>query len=181
MTVEIRGLRPSDDRQAFRSGDEALDLFFHRYAGQNQFRHHVGTTYVAVETESILGFVTVSPGSLDAGDLASGRRMPPYPVPILRVARLAVDDSARGRGLGKALLRFAIELAERLMRDFGCVGVVVDAKPAAVEFDRRFGFTPVDVVEGVTAQRPEPTTLFLPLGSVPRKGPDQLPAQRRFR
>jgi GNAT superfamily N-acetyltransferase len=169
MTVEIRGLRPSDDRQAFRSGDEALDLYFHRYAGQNQFRHHVGTTYVAVEVERILGFVTVSPGSLDAGDLPSGRKMPPYPVPILRLARLAVDGSARGRGLGRALLRFAIELAERLMSDFGCVGIVVDAKPAAVEFYERFGFTPIDAVEGTTAQRPEPATMFLSLGSVPRK------------
>ena len=33
MTVEIRGLRRSDDRSLFRSGDQALDLYFHRYAG----------------------------------------------------------------------------------------------------------------------------------------------------
>ncbi len=168
MTVEIRQLRRSDDRQAFRSGDEALDLYFHRYAGQSQCRHHIGSTYVAVEAERILGFVTVSPGSLDAGDLPSGRKTPPYPLPILRVARLAVDESARGRGLGKALLRFAIELAEQLMSEFGCVGLVVDAKRGAEEFYRRFGFVALEVVEGATAQRPEPLPLFLPLGSVPR-------------
>lgn len=74
MTVEIRALERSDDRQAFRCGDEALDVYFHRYAGQNQFRHHLGVTYVAVEAERILGFVTVSPGSLDADDLASGQK-----------------------------------------------------------------------------------------------------------
>jgi len=167
MTVEIRPLDRSDDRQAFRSGDEALDLYFHRYAGQNQFRHHVGVTYVAVE-ERILGFVTVSPGSLDAGDLPSGRKAPPYPVPILRVARLAVDQEARGRGLGKALLRFTIELAERMARELGCVGLVVDAKPGAEEFYRRYGFVPLEVLEGAAPQRPEPTTMFLALGSVPR-------------
>jgi len=169
MTVEIRGLRRSDDRQAFASGDEALDLYFHRYAGQNQFRHHVGATYVAVEGERTLGFVTVSPGSLDAADLPSGRRTPPYPVPILRVARLAVDASARGRGLGRALLRFSIELAERMMAEFGCVGLVVDAKHGAEEFYRRYGFVPLDVLEGAAAQRPEPTPMFLALGSVPRR------------
>jgi GNAT superfamily N-acetyltransferase len=168
MTVEIRALQRSDDRQEFRSGDEALDLYFHRYAGQNQFRHHIGTTYLAVEESRILGFVTISPGSLDAGDLPSGRRMPPYPVPILRVARLAVDQRARGRGLGKALLRFAIELAERLMTEFGCVGVVVDAKSGAQEFYRRFGFVDLVVIEGATAQKPEPIPMFLALGSVPR-------------
>ena len=47
--MEIRALRPGDDRSAFQSGDEALDRFFHRYAGQNQFRHYLGVTYVAVD------------------------------------------------------------------------------------------------------------------------------------
>jgi len=167
MTVEIRPLHQSDDRQAFQSGDEALDLYFHKYAGQNQFRHHIGVTYVAVEAR-ILGFVTVSPGSLDAGDLPSGRRAPPYPVPILRLARLAVDQEARGRGLGKALLRFAIELAERMASELGCVGLVVDAKPGADEFYRRYGFVPLEVLEGAAPQRPQPTAMFLALGSVPR-------------
>jgi GNAT superfamily N-acetyltransferase len=169
MTVEIRPLQRADDRQAFRSGDEALDLYFHRYAGQNQFRHHIGVSYVAVEGERILGFVTVSPGSLDAGDLPSGRKAPPYPVPILRVARLAVDEIARGRGLGKALLRFSIELAERMAAEVGCVGLVVDAKGGAEDFYRRYGFVPLDVVEGAAPQRPEPTPMFLALGSVPRR------------
>ena len=168
MTAEIRPLQRADDRQGFRSGDEALDLFFHRYAGQNQFRHHIGVSYVAVEGQRILGFITVSPGSLDAGDLPSGRKTPPYPVPVLRVARLAVDESARGLGLGKALLRFAIELAERMAVELGCVGLIVDAKPGAEAFYTRYGFVPLDVVEGASAQRPEPTPMFLALGSVPR-------------
>ena len=156
-----------DDRQAFSSGDEAFDFYFHRYAGQNQFRHHIGTTYVAVDGDRILGFLTVSPGSLDAADLPSGRKAPPYPVPILRVARLAVDASVRGRGLGRALLRFAIELAERMMAELGCVGVVVDAKRGADEFYRRYGFVPLEVLEGAVGQRPVPTPMFLALGSVP--------------
>jgi GNAT superfamily N-acetyltransferase len=122
---------------------------------------------VAVEGERILGFVTVSPGSLDAADLPSGRQAPPYPVPILRVARLAVDASARGRGLGRALLRFAIELAERMMIEFGCVGLLIDAKRGAEEFYRRYGFVPLEVLEGAAEQRPEPTPMFLALGSVP--------------
>jgi GNAT superfamily N-acetyltransferase len=169
MTVEIRPLERADDRQAFRSGDESLDLYFHRYAGQNQFRHHIGVSYVAVEDGRILGFVTVSPGSLDAGDLPSGRKAPPYPLPILRVARLAVGETARGRGLGKALLRFVIELAERMADELGCVGLVVDAKRGAEEFYGRYGFVPLDVVEGASPQRPEPTPMFLALGSVPKR------------
>lgn len=168
MTVEIRPLQRSDERQAFRCGDEALDLYFHKYAGQNQFRYHIGVSYVAVEESRILGFVTVSPASLDAGDLPSGRKTPPYPVPVLRVARLAGDESARGLGIGKALLRFAIGVAERMAAEVGCVGLLVDAKHGAEAFYGRYGFVALDVLEGAALQRPEPTPMFLALGSVPR-------------
>lgn len=168
MTVEIRSLRRTDDRKNFRSGDEALDLYFHRYAGQNQFRHHIGVTYVAVDEDRILGFVTISPASLDAEVLPSGQRPPPYPVPVLRVARLAVDESARGSGLGKALLRFCVELAEKMMDELGCVGLLVDAKRDAVLFYERYGFVSLAVVEGAAPQKPEPAAMFLGLGSVPR-------------
>ena len=169
MTVEIRPLQPADDRKGLRSGDAALDLFFHHYAGQNQFRHHIGVTYVAVEGHDILGFVTVSPASVDVEELPDGRRMPPYPIPVLRIARLAVDQRHVARGLGKALLRFSIELAERMRDELGCVGLVVDAKPEAVAYYERFGFEPIDAIEGATLQRPAPTLMFLALGAVPQR------------
>lgn len=168
--TEIRSLREEDDRRAFRSGDEALDLFFHRYAGQNQFRHHIGVTYVAVEGDRILGFVTVSPATLDAEDLPDGRRRPPYPLPVLRLARLAVDERARGRRVGQALLRFTIELAQRQRDEVGCVGVLVDAKPGAVAFYERYGFVALEALVGALLAVPRPRPMFLPLGSVPRKG-----------
>lgn len=40
--IEVRLLRQEDDRSQFRSGQPDLDRFFARYAGQNQFRHHIG-------------------------------------------------------------------------------------------------------------------------------------------
>ena len=168
MTVEIRALRKEDNRNSLKSGDPDLDVYFLRYAGQNQFRHHIGVTYVAVEGDRILGYATVSPGILDAGELPSGRKMPPYPLPVLRLARLAVDEQAQGLGLGRKLLRFCIELAERMMEDLGCVGLVVDAKPQAVEFYRALGFQELHVIEGASAQRPAPLSMFISLGSVPK-------------
>lgn len=169
MTVEIRALRADDDRERFASGDDALDLYFRRYAGQNQFRHHIGVTYVAVEAGRVIGFTTVAAAAVDADDLPGGRRMPPYPLPVLRVARLAVAEVDRGRGLGQALLRFAIELGERMRDELGCVGLLVDAKAGAVEFYRRYGFVEVAHEEGGSPERPQPTLMFLPLGSVPRR------------
>ena len=169
MSVTIRRLEPGDDRDRFCSGHPDLDRFFHRFAGQNQFRHHVGVTYIAVEDDAILGFVTVSPSEIEIDALPADRRrrLPRYPLPTLRLARLAIAQSAQGRGIGQAVLRFALTLARRMADEIGCVGVVVDAKPEAQTFYLRYGFESMSAIEGVLLDRPEPTPMFLPLSAIP--------------
>jgi predicted N-acetyltransferase YhbS len=166
--MEIRALRQSDDRSAFQSGDEALDRFFHRYAGQNQFRHHLGVTYVAVDGGRILGYATVAPRHVDIEHLPerSRKKLPRYPVPVLGLARLAVDKSAQSMGLGGQLLRFVLKLALKMAGDVGCAGVVVDAKPGAVDFYAKYGFVPFDLLEGQSEARPRPTAMWLPLQAI---------------
>jgi len=93
VKISIRRLEPHDDRTAFRSGNIELDRFFARYAGQNQFRHHIGTTYVAVdEGGRITGFATVAASELATSHVpeTKRRRLPAYPIPVLRLARRAV-------------------------------------------------------------------------------------------
>lgn len=173
--MEIRALRPSDDRSTFQSGDDALDRFFHHYAGQNQFRHHLGVTYVAAEGTRILGFVTIAPRHVDIDDLPlkTRKKLPRYPVPVLGLARLAVDSSARSLGLGGQLLRFVLKLAVQMADEFGCAGVVVDAKAGAVDFYARYGFTPFEALEGQPETRPRSTPMWLPIQAVQAadKGP----------
>ena len=166
--MEIRLLRESDDRSSFRSGDLDLDRFLQKYAGQNQFRHHIGATYVAVEAGRVLGYATVAPGHIEIEDLPAKlrKKLPRYPLPVLRLARLAVDATVRGQGLGKQLLRFVLNLALRMADDFGCVGVLLDAKADAVQFYQRLGFIELEVVEGQSEARPIPTPLFLPIGDI---------------
>jgi predicted N-acetyltransferase YhbS len=166
--MEIRALRETDDRTAFRSGDFDLDRFLVKYAGQNQFRHHIGTTYVAVDGPRIVGYATVAPASVAGVELPAThrRRLPAYPLPVLRLARLAVDQGAQGGGVGRALLRHVLLLALKMAVDFGCVGVVVDAKPGAVEFYARLGFSPLEVAEGALDAHPAPAALFQPLDLV---------------
>jgi GNAT superfamily N-acetyltransferase len=166
--IRVRRLEPRDDRSEFRSGNIELDRFFQRYAGQNQFRHHIGTTYVVVLGDQITGFVTVSSGAMVAEKLTKNlrRSLPAYPLPILRLARLAVDERFQGHGIGRLLLRAMLELAMEMRDRTGCIGVVVDAKPDAVNFYSSLGFKPVDLISGALGDRPEPVAMFLPIGQI---------------
>ncbi len=162
--MEIRVLLPSDDRSAFRSGDIELDRFFHRFAGKNQFRVQLGVTHVAVERGEILGFATVSAAQVKVTQIPESerKRFPAYPVPVIRLSRLAVGESAQGRGVGSALLRHVNRLALELSADkIGCAGVVVDAKPGAVEFYSRYGFVPLAAEMGELAPHLEAKPMFL--------------------
>jgi len=170
VALEIRRLLQEDDRSGFRSGNVDLDRFFQRYAGQNQFRHHIGTTYVAVDDGIIVGFATVTPSEIAVAELPVPRRkkLPQYPLPVLRLARLAVDERAQGRGVGSTLLRAVLVLAHRMADEFGCLGVVVDAKPEAVPFYENLGFIDLGARAGQLGDRPEPRPMFLELGAIPK-------------
>jgi len=172
LALQIRRLRPDDDRSGFHCGDIDLDRFFHRYAGQNQFRHQIGVTYVAVEEERVVGFATVAPSEVDVSLLpdTSHRRLPRYPLPVLRLARLAVDARDQRRGIGLALLRSVFVLAREMAVSLGCVGLVVDAKPDAVSYYARFGFVTLDTLQGHLGDRPRPVPLFLEIGAIPDVG-----------
>ena len=171
--AEVRVLRREDDRSRFRSGNADLDRFFARYAGQNQFRHHLGVTYVAVEGAEIVGFATVAPSQVEVAHLPveERRRFPRYPLPVLRLARLAVDEQVRGQGVGRVLLRAVFALAREMSRTVGCVGVVVDAKEDAVRFYERLGFRAMATRSGALGDRPEPEPMFLLLSAVPDATP----------
>ena len=166
--IRIRRLESNDDRSGFRSGNIELDRFFQRYAGQNQFRHHIGTTYVAIQGDCITGFVTISSGEMMAEELPKPLlgRLPAYPLPILRVARLAVDERFQGHGIGRLLLRAMLELALEMRDRIGCTGVVVDAKPDAVDFYSGLGFKVIELVSGALGDRPEPVAMFLPIREI---------------
>lgn len=136
----------------FRCGDADYDDFLRKYAGQNMFRHRVGTTIVAVEDERVLGYATISPGHVEVDELSDSDigRLPRYPVPVLRLARLAVDERVRGLGLGSLLVREVFAVAVRMRDELGCVAVVADVLEARVEFYEALGFKPMRTLRGRT-------------------------------
>lgn len=166
--VDLRPLARDDDRSGFSCGQADLDRFFEHYAGQNQFKLHLAVTYVALVEGRIVGFATVTPSSIERASVPSARlrkRLPSYPLPVLRLARLGVDTRAQGLGIGKALLRHVLGLALKQRDDLGCVGVVTDAKPGAVTFYETLGFQPLEGVrEGLLLSEPLP--MFLGIETV---------------
>lgn len=167
-TIEIRPLAKHDDRGGFSCGQSDLDRFFEHYAGQNQFKLHLAVTYVALLEGCIVGFATVAAASIERVNVPSARlrkRLPAYPLPVLRLARLGVDTRAQGVGIGKALLRHVLLLAVEQRDRLGCVGVVTDAKPDAIDFYKALGFVPVEGVrEGLLHGDPQP--MFLAIGTL---------------
>jgi GNAT superfamily N-acetyltransferase len=161
--VELRPLARDDDRRDFCCGQPDLDRFFEHYAGQNQFKLHLAVTYVALIDSRIAGFATVAPCSIERASVPSARlkkRLPSYPLPVLRLARLGVDVRAQGFGIGKALLRHVLRLASDQRDRPGGVGVVTDAKPDAVTFYEQLGFVVVEGVrEGLLLSEPRPMFL----------------------
>ncbi|MBI2372786.1 MAG: GNAT family N-acetyltransferase [Deltaproteobacteria bacterium] len=166
--VEIRPLARHDDRSAFTCGQPDLDRFFEHYAGQNQFKLRLAATYVADLDGRIVGFATVAPSTIERATVPSARlrkRLPSYPLPVLRLARLGVDLRAQGLGIGKALLRHVLGLAIEQRKLLGCVGVVTDAKRDAVGFYEELGFQALEGVrEGLLLSKPLP--MFLDIGTI---------------
>jgi GNAT superfamily N-acetyltransferase len=161
--ISIRPLQATDDLRHFYSGNEDLDRFFKKYAAKNQYHLHIGATYVAVEDDRIVGFVTVAPGSIQADELPLSRAkgLPSYPLPVLRLARLAIERSRQRKGVGSSLVRFVLLRALELDHELGCLGVVVDPKAESVEFYTKLGFSPLDVIEGASRGPQAPVPHFL--------------------
>jgi GNAT superfamily N-acetyltransferase len=163
MPARIELLASHHDRAGFDCGEPALDDFLRRQAGQLQ-RRGFGKTYVAVGEDgaAVLGFVTVSVGQIAAVSMPPTLKLPRYPVPILRIGRLAVDHRQQGQGIGQDLLAFALHLALDFADRVGLWAVVVDAKhEAAAAWYQRLGFI---------ATLDDPLCLILPIGTLGQVG-----------
>lgn len=167
MKIEIRALKKSDDRSSFSSGNIELDYFFQKYAGQNQFKHYIGTTYVATDGKTILGFITISMAVLINDDIEDilKKRLPNYPLSVLKISRLAVDKKYQNLGIGKKLLKAMLELAIEQKSRTGCIGVAVDAKKEAVPFYKKLGFVRLQR-DGQLKKYQDFIAMFLPIKTI---------------
>lgn len=167
MELIIRSLQKEDDKNYFDCANDELNIFFKKYASQNQFKHYIGSTYIAMIGNIIVGFITINVSSIKIDDYENlDQKFPKYPLPILRISRLAVDKRFQNKGIGKELLKFVLNLSLQQKEQFGCIGVVVDAKKEAVDFYKQFGFQIIDIISGELDIRPFARTMFLSIKTI---------------
>src|SRR5260370_36450492 len=137
-------LRNDHQRAAFSCGHVSLDDFLKKYAKQYAKRK-LGTTYVAVVSgeKRVVVYYTLAPSHFEFADAPPAllKGLPKHRVPTLLLARLAVDQSEKGKGLGKFLLVDAFERCLRVAREVAFRAVEVEAlDDAAAVFYRKLGF-----------------------------------------
>mgnify|MGYP001812207609 CR=1 FL=1 len=140
----ISRIRRDHVRDGFDSGDAELDDYLRRFARQNDERG-IAVTYVATRDDEldVLAYVTIRVGEVAHEELSEekAKRLPRYPVPVVHLARLAVDRSVQGQRLGEKLLVFALRKVREVAEEVGVRAVEVLAKnEPAREFYRKYGF-----------------------------------------
>ena len=144
---EIEKLAPDHEVSAFDCGREELNVWLKRHALTSQ-RSDSAQSYVLCEQDSVIGYYALVAGSVDReeapGRIAKG--MPRHPIPVLLLARLAVDRSHHGRGVGALLLRDALHRAASGAEIIGARALLVNAKDDdARAFYERYDFEPSPV------------------------------------
>jgi len=106
----------------------------------------------------IEAYYTTSIAIIERETLPTGPKLPPYPVPVLLIARLAVEKNQKGQGLGKITLIKALEHLLSISEMTSAVAVVVDPiDDNADKFYRHFGFLEL---------KDESGRLYLPMKTV---------------
>ena len=143
----------------FDCGEAALDDWLKRRALANQSSGASRTFVVADQDGIVCGYYAMAAGAV-AHQLATSsvRRNMPDPVPVMVLARLAVDRSAQGQHLGASLLKDAVNRAVAVSQDAGVRALLVHAlHEKAKQFYEHYGFQPSPT---------HPLTLMLRLSGV---------------
>jgi GNAT superfamily N-acetyltransferase len=125
----------------------SLNDWLRRFAWINQ-QNETSRTYVVHRAQRVVGYYSVAAGSVvrEAVPARIAKGLANHPVPILLLARLAIDHKEQGRGLGKALLKDALIRMAHAGDIVGARAVLVHAiDAAAAEFYRHFDFEPSPV------------------------------------
>ena len=157
----VEKLDKSHDLTEFDCGAEPLNNYLKRFAFANQSAGGA-QTYVASLDARVVGYYSLSTAQVEHGDAPERLRkgLARHPVPVILLARLAVDRTWQRRGLGAALLLDALRRIVSAADIVGVRAVMVHAKDdAARRFYEHFDFDPSPI---------EPLHMFLLVKEIAR-------------
>lgn len=125
----VRKLAAKDIVDSFDCGQPALNQFLQRFALVNQ-KSNSSQTYVSCLSDTVVGFYSLAVGSVQPTAAAPRviKGVAQHPVPVMILARLAVDLQHQGLGLGKALLKDAFMRTAQAADIAGIRALLVHAK-----------------------------------------------------
>lgn len=130
--------------EAFDCGHEDLNRYIARFTFNNQAAGSA-QTYVAITDNKVIGYYSLAVGAVAHSQAPTRmvKGLARHPVPVMLLARLAVDNGAKGRGLGAALLHDALARTLQASDIAGIRAVIVHAKnDEARRFYEHFDFGP---------------------------------------
>lgn len=140
----IEKLRREHLLDGFDCGKEELNRFLKRQAWNNQ-QAHSAQTYVLAKDLAVRGYCSLAAGSVTHEEATERVRkgLARHPIPVILLARLAVDVSLQGKGIGPALLKDALLRAASAADTIGARALLVHAKDDnAKAFYQHFNFEP---------------------------------------
>lgn len=128
----VRKLTSADLLDGFDCGQTALNQFLQRFALTNQ-KSNSAQTYVCCQAGAVVGFYSLAVGSVEPSAAAPRvvKGIPQHPVPVMILARLAVDLRHPGVGMGQALLKDALKRTAQAADIAGIRALLVHAKDEA--------------------------------------------------
>jgi hypothetical protein len=147
-------LAKSHKTKEFDCSNHDLNEYLIKYAYQNQEKN-ISKTFVVTKNNLVVGYYTLTFGAVLKEKLPINQNLPNYPIPVMVLARLAVNNNEKNKGLGKALLKNAILKTLQASEIGGIKAILVKAKDEnAKAFYKKYSFieSPIDEF-----------TLFLPL------------------
>lgn len=139
-----RPLERKDTREGFRCGVASLDTWLVEHAlGADAAGS--ARTYAVIDEEQdrVVGYYALTVASLEREEATgrASRGMPRHPIPAMLLARLAVDESARGEGVGAMLLADAMQRTLLVAEETGIRLLLVHAvNEDARSFYLHYGF-----------------------------------------
>jgi GNAT superfamily N-acetyltransferase len=130
-------------------GHESLNDWLKRFALTNQ-RNESARTYVVHRSGMVVGYYSISAGSVSVEEAPTriSKGLARHPIPVILLARLAVDKNEKGAGLGRALLKDALVRIAQAADIVGARAVLVHAiDEQASKFYLHFGFEPSPIHE----------------------------------